>query len=151
MNRRRSHRRRRRRRRGGFTLMEVLLVLAILVILGSMAVVSYTTIFGGAKEDSARTQLGIFEQAIKLYQLHVGTYPTTNQGILALKAPPADLPDPSKWRGPYLEKDIPLDPWGNPYQYELIGPSQYRFWSWGPDGMDGTDDDIIVSNISMQQ
>ena len=132
--------------------MEVLLVLAILVILGSMAVVSYTTIFSGAKEDSARTQLGIFEEAAKYYQLHVGSYPLTDDGINALKYPPANLTDQtqSRWRGPYLEKDIPADPWGNPYQYELINAQQYRFWSWGTDGIDGTDDDIIVSNVSTQ-
>jgi len=148
MNNHRWHRR--RRRRAGFTLMEVLLVLAILVILGSMAVVSYTTIFAGAKEDAARTQLGIFEDAMKLYSLHVGSYPSTDGGIMALKYAPSDLPDPNRWRGPYLEKDVPADPWGNEYRYELINAQQYRFWSFGTDRMDGTDDDIIVSNVSTQ-
>ena len=137
-----STQRRRRARRGGFTLMEVLLVLAILVILGSMVGFFIAGMQKTAYEDLARSQIGMFEGQLDAFRLHVGSYPTTNQGLQALRTPPADLKNPNKWRGPYAQKEIPPDPWGNPYQYELVGPEQVRIWSWGADNADGTEDDI---------
>jgi general secretion pathway protein G len=134
--------RRSRRRRKGFTLMEVLLVLAILVILGSMVGFFIAGMQKGAYEDLARSQIGMFESQLDAYRLHVGSYPNTNQGLQALRTPPSDLNNPAKWRGPYSAKEIPADPWGNPYQYELLGPEQVRIWSCGPDGANGTDDDV---------
>jgi general secretion pathway protein G len=134
---------RRRRRRRGFTLMEVLLVLAILVILGSMVSIFIIGTQREAFRDAARFQISELETTLDAYRLHVGSYPSTNQGLEALVAPPADLQNPAKWRGPYLKKQIPADPWGRPYQYELMGPEQYRIWSWGPDGADGTEDDVV--------
>lgn len=144
---RRMHRRRRR----GFTLMEVLLVLAIIVILGSMVGIFIAQMQAGAYEDLAKTQMGLFETQLKAYQLHVGTLPNSNQGLAALMQAPSDLPNPDRWRGPYSEKQIPPDPWGNQYQYEMISPVQYRMWSVGADGIDGTDDDVTVTNVPMQQ
>lgn len=134
--------RQRRRHRRGFTLMEVLLVLAILVILGSMVGFFIAGMQKGAYEDLARSQIGMFESQLDAYRLHVGTYPNSNQGLQALRTPPADLQNPAKWRGPYSQKEIPADPWSNPYQYELAGAEQYRIWSWGADGADGTEDDV---------
>jgi general secretion pathway protein G len=125
--------------------MEVLLVLAILVILGSMVGFFIAGMQKGAYEDLARSQIGMFEQQLDAFRLHVGSYPSTNQGLVALRERPADLANPQKWRGPYANKPVPPDPWGNPYQYELIGPEQYRIWSWGADSTNGTDDD--VSNL----
>ena len=133
---------RRRRRRPGFTLMEVLLVLAILVIIGSMVGFFVAGMQKSAYEDLARSQIGMFEGQLDAYRLHVGTYPTTTQGLQALRTIPSDLQNPNRWRGPYSAKDIPADPWGNPYQYELIAAEQFRIWSWGADGMSGTQDDI---------
>jgi general secretion pathway protein G len=138
-------RRIRDRRRGGFTLMEVLLVLAILVILGSMVGFFIAGMQKGAYEDLARSQISTFESLLDAYRLHVGSYPTSSQGLQALWQPPADLKNPAKWRGPYATKEIPADPWGNPYQYELMNADQYHIWSWGPDGVNGSDDD--VSNL----
>ncbi len=133
-----------RRRRRGFTLIELLLVLAILVILGSMTTFFFAGMQREAYVDAARSQIGMFESTLEAYRLHVGRYPDTNQGLAALVAPPPDLQNPNRWRGPYLQRtEIPLDPWGNPYQYELIGPEQYRIWSWGPDGVPGTEDDVV--------
>jgi len=77
-----------------------------------------------------------------MYQQDIGSYPTSQQGLEALRTPPADMVDPTKWHGPYLRKDIPLDPWGNKYIYELQGPATYQIYSAGPDGQPGTDDDI---------
>ncbi|MCA9203138.1 MAG: type II secretion system major pseudopilin GspG [Pirellulaceae bacterium] len=134
--------RNRRPRRRGFTLMEVLLVLAILVILASMASVFVIKMRKSAFEDLAKQQVGSFSQALDAYYMHLGMYPTTSQGLEALRAAPSDLRDPAKWRGPYLNKEIPQDPWGNPYQYEMSSADQYRIWSWGPDMQNSTADDI---------
>lgn len=131
-----------RRRSGGFTLMEVLLVLAILVILGSM--VGYYMV-GAQKKGYSRTakaQIGNFERMLTGYRLDVGSYPSTSQGLSALREPPADLANTAKWDGPYAEKAIPADPWGNQYQYELIDADNFRIWSWGPNGQSGDEDDI---------
>ena len=132
----------RRRRRGGFTLMEVLLVMAILVILGSMVGVYVIGMQKSAYDDAARTQIGLFKTQLNAYRLHVGSYPTGTQGLNALLEQPADLKNPTKWRGPYADDTIPNDPWGSPYQYELTNADVYRIWSWGSDGVNGTDDDI---------
>ncbi|NLX54711.1 MAG: type II secretion system major pseudopilin GspG [Planctomycetaceae bacterium] len=142
----RRTRARRRSVRPGFTLMEVLLVLAILVILGALVMTNFSGILAGGKVKAARAQLTAFEQAIDIYQLDIGSYPTTQQGLQALRVAPADLPDPSKWTTPYLKKDIPPDPWGNPYYYELMSPTQYKISSAGPDGATNTADDIV--NVS---
>lgn len=133
----------RRRRRGGFTLIEVLLVLAILVIIASLAVMAYGPARRKAKADAARSQIGAFGSAIDLYNLSLDQYPPNLEALLA---PPTDLPDTSKWDGPYLDKTkIPLDPWNQEYRYVTPGnvnPDSYDLWSVGPDGVDNTDDDI---------
>lgn len=134
------------RRRRGFTLIEVLLVLVILVLLASMSVPLYQSYQRQANFKAAKSQIGLFETAIEGFQLNIGSYPTTEQGLGALLAPPADLPNPAKWEGPYLKgNEVPLDPWGTPYQYRFPGdrnPSGYDLWSIGPDRTDGTEDDV---------
>lgn len=135
----------RSRRRAAFTLVEVLLVLVILVIIGSIAVTAYGPIQRRAYINAARSQIKAFKTPLNAYQLDVGDYPSTAQGLQALRYPPGDLPDPSRWNGPYLDSEVPLDPWGNEYRYEYPGrydPTQPDIWSPGPDGIDGTDDDI---------
>ena len=130
--------RRRRRKAAGFTLIEVLLVLVILVILGSLVGVS---IFGAQNQalvNAAKTQVKGIEGSIKLYKLNMNRPPETLDGLLAK---PSDDKN-NKWQGPYLEGDaLPLDPWDNEYQYEVNG-ADYKIWSMGPDGASGTDDDI---------
>ena len=134
-----------RRRRGGFTLMEILLVLAILVVLGSLVTFGYVTIQRNAMMDSAKTQIRMFEQAVDMYRLDVGKYPSGDQGLQALRLQPPDAPA-NKWRGPYIQVEIPLDPWGNAYQYQEITDSlnqpSFEVMSNGPDGANGTPDDI---------
>jgi len=134
------------RRRRGFTLIEVLLVLVILVLLASMSVPLYQSYQRQANFKAAKSQIGLFETAIEGFQLNIGAYPTTEQGLNALLAPPADLPNPAKWEGPYLKgNEVPLDPWGTPYQYRFPGdrnPNGYDLWSIGPDRTDGTEDDV---------
>ena len=131
------------RRRTGFTLMEVLLVLVILVILGSMAGIFIRGAQKKALVNAARTQIALFSDALEMYQMDMNSYPQTNQGLEVLRQSPSGTSnDQSGWQGPYLEKDVPVDPWKNQYQYELVNPDQFRIWSWGIDGSDGTDDDI---------
>jgi general secretion pathway protein G len=123
--------------------MEVLLVLAILVILGTLAVTNFSKVFAGAKVKTARNQLSEFKTPLNIYQMDIGTYPDNNAGLQALRNPPADLADVSKWNGPYLGNEIPPDPWDNPYMYERIDQNSFRVYSAGPDGQVGTDDDIV--------
>ena len=130
------------RAREGLTLMEVLLVLVILVVLGSMVGIFVRRAQQTADINAAKAQIGFFEQGLEWYQQEVKNYPTTQQGLESLRQAPSDLPNPDRWKGPYLEKDVPLDPWDRPYQYELIDPDNFRIWSLGPDGQDGTDDDV---------
>ena len=134
-----------RRPRGAFTLVEVLLVLVILVILGSLAVTAYGPIQRRARINAAKSQIGLFKTSLGAFQLVARDYPTTDQGLQALREPPADLidADPNDW--PMLETNVPNDPWGNPYQYECPGrfnTNSYDIWSFGPDKTDGTDDDV---------
>jgi general secretion pathway protein G len=122
--------RQRKNDRIGFTLMEVLLVMAILVILGSVVVANFGQIFGDAKIDIAKTQLQTLSLPLTKFQFDTGTYPSDDAGLDALRIAPNDI-IPEKWRGPYLPKELPADPWGNPYQYEQIDGG-YRIWSDGP-------------------
>jgi len=135
-----------RRRREGFTLIEVLLVLTILVIIASLAVMAYGPIQKNAYIKAATTQIKAFKTPLQAYRLDIGDYPSTSQGLEALLAAPSDLPNPDKWFGPYLDSQVvPKDPWDNVYQYEYPSKNQELWpdiWSFGPDGQDGTDDDV---------
>jgi general secretion pathway protein G len=134
-----------RRRRGGFTLIEVLLVLVILVTLASLAVTAYDGIRRDAYIKAATVQIGLFRSALDLYQLNVRWYPSTDEGLDALRYPPASVPE-GVWAGPYLKDPVPLDPWNMPYQYMSPGRynvDSYDLWSLGPDCTDGTQDDIL--------
>jgi general secretion pathway protein G len=138
MKRHRDH----RRARGGFTLMEVLLVLAILVILGSLAVGVFSGVQRNANINAARSQVGLIDSQLRQYQFDIGQYPTD---LSALRSLPADVSDPNKWAGPYLDRDVPLDPWGREYMYNPNGgrnTDKPDVWSVGPDGQDGTQDDV---------
>lgn len=134
----------RRRRRQGFTLIEVLLVLVILVILSSLVALQ---IRGAQKKglvNAAKSQIGLFDSPLQLYALDMGDFPTTSAGLEALRSSPSDAQS-SKWGGPYLEKTVPLDPWGRAYRYAHPGShnaESYDLWSVGPDGADGSDDDL---------
>ena len=133
-----------RRRRAGFTLLEVLLVLVILVILGSFATVQLRNARRRALVDQARVQISNFKEAIMHFEQSIGQFPSSLDDLVT---PPSDLADPTKWGPePYLTSGtvVPLDPWENAYKYEppAEGEYQFRIWSSGPDGADGTNDDI---------
>jgi general secretion pathway protein G len=134
-----------RRRRSGFTLVEVLLVLVILVILGSLVAFQATNTQKKALLKAAKAQIGAFETPLDEYQLDVGQLPSTSAGLDALVNAPPEAQGTSKWQGPYLKKAVPMDPWSRPYQYANPGrrnPNSFDIWSLGPDGADGTDDDV---------
>ena len=139
----RLHRRQRNRR--GFTLMEVLLVLVILVILGSLVGVAVRRARQRGFNDAALAQVKLFEKSLRFYEMDLLSYPASAQGLQALMSLPAGLANESKWRGPYLEGKnvLPLDPWGNAYNYELIDVDTYKVSSPGADGISGTEDDVI--------
>ena len=134
---------RRRNRRRGFTLMEVLLVLAILVVLGSMVTVGYLQIQKNANKDAARTQISMLEDAVQLYALQVGTCPSTQQRTGSTARRSVRPPEPGKvGRTVPARSALPNDPWGSPYQYEALSAEEFRIWSNGPDGQQGNEDDI---------
>jgi general secretion pathway protein G len=122
-------------RRRGFTLIEVLLVLVILVVLASLAVVAYGPIQRRANINAAKVQVDAFATALNTYQLSMGTFPGAGEGLQALRNNPGN----PKWDGPYLGKDVPPDPWGNPYQYVSPGqhnPDSFDVWTVSPDGQE---------------
>lgn len=136
-----------RSRRGAeaFTLLEILVVLAIIGLLASLVITNVGGIFGSKQKDVTKL---FVTQSIQLpltaYRIDMGDYPTTAEGLQALVTPPASKAD--RWRGPYLQDGkLPVDTWGEPYQYRYPGTHNkngYDVWSKGPDKTDGTDDDI---------
>jgi general secretion pathway protein G len=140
---------RRRTRRSGFTLTEMLIVLAILVMLVALVVPRFMGARKKADVNAAQSQIGLFRGALERYALDTRNFPSTEQGLQALLAPPSDDSETSLrgWEGPYVSADaIPTDPWGNAYQY-VYPPERGRtdtpdIWSFGPDGEDNTEDDI---------
>lgn len=138
----------RRPARSGFTLVEVLLVLAILVILASVVAVAVIPAMKKSRVRAAKAQAGLLSQQLEFYYTDVSSFPTTQQGLAALRVRPADLTDPTKWEGPYAGKDIPPDPWGRPYQYTCDDGQSFSLRSTGPDGQPGTDDDIEETGSS---
>lgn len=135
--------------RGGFTLVEMLVVLAILVLLISMVGPRILGSKQKADISAAKTQIGMLMSALELYIVDMKVYPDTEVGLNALlEDPSTDEEEKSKWDGPYIKKsEIPKDPWGNEYQYEFPGTHTKRkdpeIWSKGPDGQDNTEDDVV--------
>ena len=130
----------------GFTLLEILLVVIIIGMLVGVAVVRLGGVSAESKKVAARDQIGSYKTAIGLYEVHNGNYPTTEQGLLALTTQPATPPAPNNWQGPYLDPPVvKKDPWGRDFVYKFPGvklPSGYDLYSVGPDGVDGSEDDI---------
>jgi len=135
--------RRRSRRHAGFSILELLLVLVILSILAGIVGVRFAGQSADAKIKAARAQITEFGTALDTYEIKAGGYPTTQQGLDALVNEPSGVED---WPGPLLSKAVPNDQWGKPWQYRSPGEQNtqgYDLWSFGPDGSEGTDDDIV--------
>lgn len=120
---------------GGFTLLELLVVIVIIGLLSGLVVPRYFDTVGKSKAKIARAQMTSLEQALDQYRLDVGRYPAPEQGLTALIAQPTGE---SRWQGPYLKKDVPKDPWDNPYVYKLSANQQeVEIVSLGSDGQPG--------------
>lgn len=120
----------------GFTLLELLVVMVIIGLLAGYVGPKYFAQVGKSEIKVARAQLVALDKALDQYRLDTGHYPTTDQGLAALNAAPANEP---KWDGPYLKKAVPPDPWGNPYLYKIPGEhgSEFDLYSYGKDGQPG--------------
>lgn len=126
-----------RKRQKGFTLIELLVVLTILAMLAALVVPRVFRNLEKAKVNTAKAQIAAFESAIGSYRLDVGSFPSTDMGLQALRTRPTGV---DNWDGPYVPKEIPLDPWGRPYVYRC--PSEhgdYEIISYGADGREGGD------------
>jgi general secretion pathway protein G len=133
-----------RKREKGFTLVEIMIVLALVVMLGSYAGVKLIGMFNKGKQDIARTQIAGFGQALQAYYLSHSYYPTTAQGLQSLIARPSVGKVPENYpEGGYLgKKELPKDPWGNEYRYVCEDGQNFTITSAGPDGQEGGTDDI---------
>ena len=124
------------RKQRGFTLIELMVVLAIIGILAALVVPSVLGRADDARVTAARTDVGNLAQALKLYKLDNQRFPTAEQGLQALVAKPSAEPVPANWKS-YLDK-LPGDPWGRPYQYLNPGlKGEVDVMSWGADGQSG--------------
>lgn len=136
------------REREAFTLLEMLVVLAIIALLASFIAPSVFRNVGDAKRTTAQAQLDAFSIALHAYQLDVGSYPTTEEGLQALRLAPHSALGGVIWRGPYLTKEVSTDPWKKPYVYVSPGvrnPASFDLYSLGRDGViggDGEDSDV---------
>jgi general secretion pathway protein G len=120
----------------GFTLLELLVVVAIIGLLVGYVAPRYFGQVGKSEIATAKAQIDALEKALEQYRLDTGRYPSTELGLAALVARPASEP---KWNGPYLKKAVPSDPWGKPYAYRQPGEKggDFDLVSYGKDGAPG--------------
>jgi len=119
----------------GFTLIELLVVVIIIGLLAGFVAPRYFSQVGKSEVSVAKAQIDALEKALDTYRLDTGHYPSTELGLNALVQRPASEP---KWSGPYLRKDVPLDPWGKPYVYKMPGEKDdFDLLSYGKDGQPG--------------
>ena len=136
---------RRRKRNAGVTLIEMLVVVTIIALFATLVAPGMFKQGDKAKMVAARVQINNFEQALTQYKLNTGLFPTTEQGLEALRTKPGNV---TQWDGPYLRKEIPLDPWGHPYLYKFPGehgdePDIISYGADGQAGGEGLNADIV--------
>ena len=144
------------RARAGFTLIELLVTIAIIATLAAIVAPSLFGNIGEARRGTAKSQIQILSLALDAYRLDNDSFPTTQQGLEALRSVPSADPPPN-WKGPYLRQLVPLDPWGRPYVYVspgLSNPNAYDLYTLGKDGKpggDGEDTDVTSWNGPVRQ
>lgn len=132
-------------RRNGFTLLELLVVILIIGLLTGIVAPRFLGQVSRSEVTAARAQLDALDKALQSYRIDTGRFPTTAQGLKALVTQPSDE---SRWRGPYLQGEVPVDPWGTPYEYRAPGQNgkDYELLSLGKDralGGVGDDTDLV--------
>ncbi|WP_432799588.1 type II secretion system major pseudopilin GspG [Poriferisphaera sp. WC338] len=127
----------------GFSLIELLLVLVILAALTAIVAPKFTNRSKQARVTASQTDISNIELALDSYEIDTGELPTSSEGLEVLVEEPSDV---QNWQGPYIKRGVPKDPWGNEYVYVYPGRENengYDLYSTGPDGKDGTDDDVV--------
>ncbi len=133
----------------GFTLLEMLVVM---VIIGMLAAFIGPKLFGNVEKaaiTAATAQVKSMRSTIEIFRLDVGRYPTAQEGLAVLNKAPIDAPSAARWRGPYLDDAVPLDPWKTPYQYSVPGANGQPFalYSYGGDSKRGGEGDAADIGI----
>ena len=135
-----------RRPVAGFTLLELLVVVLIIGLLAGFVAPRYFNQVGKSEVNVAKAQIDALEKALDQYRLDTGHYPSTELGLVSLMQKPPNEP---KWAGPYLRKEVPLDPWGKAYVYKVPGEkgADFDLVSYGKDGQPGgTGENADISN-----
>lgn len=137
------------KRRNGLTLIELIVVLVVIGLLAGLVAPQILGRVSDARIATAKTQIELLGVALENYRLDNGVYPSTQQGLEALRTRPSGAPDARNWRGPYLKKAVPADPWGRPYLYRSPGDkdrSGFDVQTLGRDGKPGgADEDADLS------
>jgi len=130
---------------GGFTLIELLVVVVIIGLLAGLVAPRYFGQVGKSNVSIARAQIDALGKALDTYRLDVGAYPSTDQGLQALITKPDGV---DRWAGPYLQKQVPPDPWARPYRYKAPGDhGDYDLYSYGADGQPGgSGENVDINN-----
>ncbi len=131
-----------KKKRKGFTLVEILVVIAIIALIGSFALPTITKRLGFAKKNLVRSKMTLIEGALDQFMLDCGRYPMEEEAIEALIEAPADLEE--KWAGPYLKRSQVVDPWNHEYVYfaeGVVNIGSYDLMSYGADGVEGGEGD----------
>lgn len=120
----------------GFTLLEILVVLVIIGLLAGLVGPRLLSQLDRAKVTTAETQIRMLKGALETMRLDLGRFPNAEEGLQILVTAPVDGALRTRWRGPYLDGQVPMDPWGNPYQYDPRGrdTNPFTLYSFGPDG-----------------
>ncbi len=136
---------RRRPAEAGITLIEMLVVVTIIALFAALVVPGMMNKADKARVTAAKAQINSFQTALGSYKLDTGMYPTSEQGLQALRVAPQGV---NQWQGPYLPKEVPNDPWGRPYLYKFPGehgqePDIVSLGADGQPGGDGTNEDVV--------
>ena len=134
-------------RESGITLIELLVVMVIISLFATLVGARLFSNVDKARQTTAKAQISEFETVLDLFRLDVGRYPTSSEGLQALRVDPGGI---RNWDGPYLGKNVPMDPWGNPYVYQYPGEhGDFDLLSLGSDGQQGGED-VDMDIVSWQ-